>query len=162
MSTPQKIQKSAGTRPNLLSRWQDDIDRMERMFDSFFPMRRSARLADWEPSLATMTAPAIDVYEEGDVVVVQAEIPGAKKDEIEVNVTDSILTITGEKKREEEVRDQGYYRSERSYGSFSRSIELPAEVQTEKAEARFNDGVLEIRLRKTDDARKKAVKLKIS
>jgi HSP20 family protein len=160
MSKPVKAGKPARA-SNLLSRWQDDIDRMERMFEDFWPSRRG-RTFDWRgSSLETFAAPAIDVYEEGDEIVVKAEIPGARKDEIEVNVTDSTLTISGEKERKEEVRDDRYFRSERTYGAFSRSVELPSEVRPDKARASFTDGVLEIRLQKSDDAKKKAVKLKI-
>jgi HSP20 family protein len=135
---------------------------MERMFDGFRPSRLP-RLFDWSATgLQTVTAPAVDVFEDADDIVVKAEIPGAKKDEIEVNVTDSTLTISGQKERKEEVNEDRYYRCERSYGAFSRSVELPSEVQAGKAKASFTDGVLEVRLPKTDEARKKAVKLKIT
>jgi HSP20 family protein len=162
MSKPATTEKPAVRSSNLLARWQEDIDRMERMFDGFRPSRLP-RLFDWSATgLQTVTAPAVDVFEDADDIVVKAEIPGAKKDEIEVNVTDSTLTISGQKERKEEVNEDRYYRCERSYGAFSRSVELPSEVQAGKAKASFTDGVLEVRLPKTDEARKKAVKLKIT
>lgn len=146
---------------NLLSRLQEDLDRMESMFDGFFPLR-TPRFPDWSKfGSSALKVPAVDVFEEGDAVVVKAEIPGAKKDEIEVSLTDSVLTISGEKERKEEVKEDKYYRCERSYGSFSRSVELPGEVQAGKAQATFTDGVLEIRLPKTEESKRKAVKLKI-
>lgn len=161
MSKPAKTTKSAPGSSNLLTRFQDDIDRMERIFQDF-GTPRFPRLFDWEGlRTSPLRAPAVDVYEEGDNVIVKAEIPGANKEDIEINVTDSVLTISGEKERKEEVKDDKYYRCERSYGSFSRSVELPSEVQTAKAQATFKDGVLEVRLPKTEESKRKAVKVAI-
>lgn len=162
MSKPVKATETPAASTSLLTRFQDDIDRMERLFDDFWPARMTS-LRNWAgPRLSSITAPAIDVFEEGDNVVVKAEIPGVKKDEIDVNVNGSMLTISGKKERSEEVKDENYYRCERSYGSFARTVELPSEVQHNKAKATFNDGILEVRLPKTDDAKKKSVKLKIT
>ena len=105
--------------------------------------------------------PALDVYETDDEVVLKAEMPGLSKDQIEVNLTDSTLTVTGEKKKEAEVKEEHYYRSERSFGSFSRTVHLPAEVKAAEAKATFKDGVLEVRLPKTEAARRKAIKVKV-
>jgi HSP20 family protein len=77
-----------------------------------------------------VTAPAVDLYEEKDEIVVKAELPGIDKNNIEVNLTDHTLTIKGEKKKEEEIKEENYYRSERSYGSFIRTLELPKDVHT--------------------------------
>jgi HSP20 family protein len=103
----------------------------------------------------------VDLYEEKDDIVVKAELPGMEKDNIEVNLSENRLTIKGEKKKEEEVKKEGYYRSERSYGSFVRTLELPSEVQTDKVKAAFKNGVLEIRLPKTEEAKKKETKVKV-
>lgn len=147
--------------PSLLSRLQEDLDRMESMFDSMWPARFPRR-PEWSALRASaLRAPAIDVFEEGDDVVVKAEIPGASKDEIDVSVTDSVLTISGEKERKEEIKEDKYYRCERSYGAFSRSVELPGEVEGSRAQATFTDGVLEVRVPKTEESRRKAIKLKI-
>jgi len=83
------------------------------------------------------------------------------KDDIDVKVTDDFITISGEKKKEEKVEKKNYYRMERSYGSFTRSLRLPTEVQTEKATAKFKDGVLEVRIPKTEEAKKKEKKVLI-
>jgi HSP20 family protein len=83
------------------------------------------------------------------------------KDEINIPMSDHVLTIKGEKKKEEEVKDEDYHFSERSYGAFVRSIELPTQVQTEKAKASFKNGVLEIRLAKTEEAKKKEITVKV-
>jgi HSP20 family protein len=83
------------------------------------------------------------------------------KEDIQVNVTDHLLIIKGEKKKEEEIKEGDYYRSERSYGSFSRSVDLPGEVQIENAKASFKNGVLEIRLPKTEEAKRREIKVKV-
>jgi len=78
-----------------------------------------------------------------------------------VNITDHLLTIKGEKKKEEEIKEEDYYRSERAFGSFTRTLELPRAVQVEKAKASFKNGVLEIRLPKTEEAKRKEIKVKV-
>ena len=143
-----------------MARWEHE---MERMFDDFFG-RRLRPIWDerWWPTKAIgVSAPAVDLYEEKDEIVAQVELPGIGKDDIQVNITDHRLTIKGEKKKEEEIKEGSYYRSERSYGSFSRSVELPTEVQVEKAKASFKNGVLEIRLPKSEAAKKKEIKVKV-
>ncbi len=162
MSKPVKAKETPVASSSLLTRFQEDVDRMERLFDDFWPARMTS-LRNWAgPRLGAITAPAVDVFEEGDDVVVKAEVPGAKKDEIEVNLNGSMLTISGTKERSDEVKEENYYRCERSYGGFARTVELPAEVQHDKARASFKDGVLEIRLPRTAEAKKKSVKVKIN
>ena len=143
-----------------LSRWEPDMD---RMFEDFLGRRRWPFWPErWRPAAGMkMTPPAVDLYEEKDEIVVKAELPGMEKDNIEVNLSDNRLTIKGEKKQEEEVKKEGYYRSERSYGSFVRSLELPREVQTDKVKAAFKNGILEIRLPKTEEAKKKETRVKV-
>jgi HSP20 family protein len=133
----------------------------ERMFGDYF--RRPFWGVSWPERFREIgfREPAIEVYEEKDDVVVKAEIPGMKKEDLDINISDSHLTIKGEKKQEEEIKKKGYYYSERSYGSFMRTIELPNEVKTDKAYANFKDGVLEVRLPKTEEAKKKEVKIKV-
>ena len=94
---------------------------------------------DWET-----WAPNIDVFQRGSDLVVRADLPGLKKDDIKVDVTDESITIQGERKREHEEEREGIYRSERSYGSFSRVIPLPEGTITDQAKASFDNGVLEI------------------
>jgi len=83
------------------------------------------------------------------------------KKDIEVNISDDTITLSGEKKKEEKVEKKNYYHLERSYGSFSRSFRLPTDVQTDKAKASFKNGVLEIRIPKTEEAKKKTKKITI-
>ncbi|MEW6054866.1 MAG: Hsp20/alpha crystallin family protein [Nitrospirota bacterium] len=104
---------------------------------------------------------SVDIFEDDSNVVVKAELPGMKKEDIDVTVTDHTMKISGEKKREEKVEKKDYYWEERSYGSFARSFQLPSEVQTDKAEAKFKDGILEIRIPKTEEARQKEKKVSV-
>jgi HSP20 family protein len=143
-----------------LARWERD---MERVFDDFW----GRRMRPWWPERWSMpaaleiAAPVVDLFEEKDEIVVKAELPGMDKDNIEVNLTDHTLTIKGEKKKEEEVKEENYYRSERSYGSFVRTLELPTEVHSDKVKASFKNGVLEVRLPKTEAAKAKEIKVKV-
>jgi len=105
--------------------------------------------------------PSIDIFEEGENVVIKAEIPGMKKEDIEVTLTDDMITISGEKKKEEKTEKKNYFKLERSYGSFCRSFHLPQKVQTDKAKANFKGGVLEIKIPETEDSNKKEKKIPI-
>jgi|SRR3990172_2043800 len=141
------------------------FEEMERRFEDLFRRPFSLLEPSWWPRLRMPemeeVSPKIDIFEEGENFVVKAEIPGMKKEEIEVNLTDDMVTISGEKKKEEKVEKKDYYRLERSYGSFSRSFRLPKEIQTDKAKATFKDGVLELKVPKTEEAIKKEKKVPI-
>ena len=104
--------------------------------------------------------PAVDVFEKADKFVVKAELPGIKEEDIHVSVVRDTLSIRGEKKTETEVKEEDYYRSERSYGSFYRSIPIPSNVNADKISASFEDGVLEVALPKS--AKGKPRKLTVS
>lgn len=106
--------------------------------------------------------PSVDIFEDKNDIVVKAELPGIKKEDIDVTLTDDTISIAGEKKKEEEVQKKNYYRWESSYGSFARTFTLPAEVQTDKVKTEFRDGILEIRIPKTEEAIKKETKVKIA
>ncbi|MCM8784440.1 MAG: Hsp20/alpha crystallin family protein [Candidatus Omnitrophica bacterium] len=103
----------------------------------------------------------LDIYETKDTVVVKADIPGMKKDEINVSVQGDVLTISGEKKKEEEIKDKHLHRVERFYGVFQRSINLPSYVDTSKIKASYKEGVLEITLPKNEEAKAKGTKVEI-
>jgi HSP20 family protein len=143
-----------------LSRWETEMD---RMMDDFFGMRRRP----WWPSVWSrdrameLITPIVDIYEEKDDIVVKAELPGMTKDDIEVDISNSHLTLRGEKKKEEKIEEKEYFACERSYGAFHRSLELPKDVQSDKVKASFKNGILEIRLPKTEEAKTKEVKVKI-
>ena len=102
----------------------------------------------------------MDIFEKGDKLVVKAEVPGMKEDDIHVSVEGDTLTIRGEKKTESEVKNEDYYRCERSYGSFFRSAALPSTVDASKIEADYEDGVLEVTLPKKPEVKTKKVAVK--
>ena len=109
-----------------------------------------------------MVVPKIDMYDRKDEVVVKAELPSVEKNDIDLTITKDSITITGEIKREEEVKEGNYYAAERSYGSFKRMIALPVEVESEKAKAAFKNGILEIVLPKKEEAKPKEIKIEVS
>jgi HSP20 family protein len=106
--------------------------------------------------------PPVDIYEDKDGVVLKAELPGMKKDDIDVRVENNVLTMNGQRKREQEVKEDGYYRCERSYGSFSRSFSLPTTVDVKKINASYKDGVLTVSLPKLEEAKPKQIDVKVA
>jgi len=127
-------------------------DEMDDLFRGFF--------SDWDwPVWSGSRWPAIDIAEKDNEFVVKAEVPGCKADDIDISVHGSTLTISGEKKAEEEKKEKGYYHVERSYGSFRRDFNLASDIDSEKIEATCKDGVLTIKLPKSEKA--KAVKIKV-
>ena len=141
------------------SRWERE---MEHMFGNFLGGKPPTLYERLRPEGSFgVGAPAVDLYEEKDEIVVKAELPGMTKDDIQINITDKLLTLRGERKQEEETKETNYYRSERVYGAFSRTLPLPVEIKPEKAHATFKNGVLEIRLPKSEEAKKKAINVKV-
>jgi HSP20 family protein len=102
-------------------------------------------------------APPVDLYDADDAFVLKAELPGLSKDDIHIEVHDRTLTLRGERKHEAEIKEERYHRRERSYGSFQRAFWLPTTVDAEKIQASFKDGVLELRLPKSDAAKPKRI-----
>ncbi len=113
------------------------------------------------PGEPVALAPRVDVFEEGDELVVRAEVPGVSKEDIEVTVKDGVLSLHAETKKEEEKKERGYYRREMHYGSFTRQVALPVEVDEESAKATHKDGVLEVRLRKASPEKAGARRIEI-
>lgn len=134
---------------------------IERLFEEFFePISRRRR---WWPKLEPgVVVPNVDMYDRKNEIVVKAELPGVEKDNIDLKITDNNLTIKGELKKEEEVKEEDYYSCERSYGSFTRTIALPTEVDSSKAKATFKNGILEITLPKKEEAKPKEIKVEVS
>jgi HSP20 family protein len=141
-------------------RWEREA---ERMMNQFF----SRPLMPWWPKqwlraeTAETNAPMVDMYYEGDDIVIKAELPGMEKDDIQVNLADHLLTLQGEKSRKEKIHQDDYICREREFGSFSRTLELPAAVQGEKVKATFKNGVLEIRLPMAEAAKAKTIKINV-
>ncbi len=110
----------------------------------------------WESGELTAWTPYVNVYEKGDALIVEAEIPGMKKDEIEVSVQDHTLTLSGERKEVGEAKDIHFFRHERPTGSFSRTITLPSTVDADKIEAHY---VLTLTIPKTEEAKAKRIEI---
>jgi HSP20 family protein len=125
-----------------LQRFADELD---RMFEDVGFGRRSASPL-WRETGAELWAPDVEVFQKNNELTIRADLPGLNRDEVSVEVTDDAVTIHGERKRERDEEREGYYRSERSYGSFYRVIPLPEGAMTDQAKASFRDGVLEITL----------------
>ena len=129
--------------------FQNEISNFFRPMSKLFGKDDGLFESEWSPS--------IDVYDSDNELMVKADIPGLKKEEIDVSIHDGILTIKGEKKMEDEVNEENYFRSERFYGSFTRSIQLPTEVERDKVTATYKDGVLELKLPKRKEAKTKRI-----
>ena len=104
-------------------------------------------------------SPAVDIFDNAGEIVLKAELPGLKKEDIDINVEDNLLTVRGERKREKEVtdNDKGVFRSERAFGSFSRSFTLPTTVAVDKINASYKDGVLTLTLPKAEEAKPRQI-----
>ena len=129
---------------------------MDRLWDSFLegrPMRRAGDGGEWLPS--------IDFSETKSDLVIKAELSGMDPKDIDISMNNGFLTIKGEKKHEREGKDENYPLVERSYGSFTRSVRLPREVQSDKIKASFKNGVLRVTLPKSEEAKKKEIKIKV-
>jgi HSP20 family protein len=136
-------------------RGRGDLARLHRDMDDLF----STFFGDWPVFSERTVWPAIDVADSENEIIVKAEVPGCKADDIDISVHGSTLTISGEKKAEEEKKEKGYYHLERSYGSFRREINLPGDVDPDRIEASCKNGVLTVTLPKSEG--EKAVKVKI-
>ena len=136
-------------------------DEMNQLFDSFFSQAPGSFLADWQGFEGGML-PIIDFSETDQEYKIAAELPGVDEKEIELTLDHNVLRIKGHKQAEKEQKDRRFYRVERTYGSFSRDIALPGEVDDSKIEASFKKGVLEIVLPKKKDASGKVKRVKIN
>ncbi len=144
---------------NKIVRWQpaNDLmslrDAMDRLFEDSWVSARSWNLpTPW-------VEPSLDVYETADNVTVKAAIPGVKPEDVEITVTGNTLSLSGETKEESETKDKNYLRRETRYGSFNRVIELPAGLQTDKADAKFENGMLTITFPKAEQIKPKTIKV---
>jgi HSP20 family protein len=145
--------------------WLSPLEEMERRFEDmenwmeeFFgqpfwkPMRRHARTRF--PRFREAT-PTVDVFEDKNDLVIKAEVPGIEKGDLDVQISENVITISGEKKTEEKLEEKDYYFRECSTGSFRRQIPLPEGTEGEKARAVFKDGILEIRIPKSEEVKEK-------
>ena len=128
---------------------------MDRLFEDSF-VRPSRVLT----ALGEAAAPALDVYQTPNEVVVKAALPGMKPEDINIDITGDTLTIKGETKAEQEIKKEDYLYQERRFGAFSRTVVLPGGLQPDKAEATMEDGVLTLTIPKAEEVKPKAIKVK--
>ena len=128
---------------------------MDRLWENFFGERPLGRILERE------WAPSLDMSETKDNYVVKAEVPGIDAKHIDISLTGDVLSIRGEKKQEKEEKEEDYHLVERSYGSFSRSVRIPAEVESNKIKASYKNGILTITLPKSEKVKAKEVKIKV-
>jgi HSP20 family protein len=132
-------------------------DRMNRLFGEFYTRRPEDDVmtrGDW--------IPPVDIYQNGaHELVLKVELPGISREDIDLRVENNTLTIRGERKREQEVKDEQYHRVERIYGSFSRSFSLPQTISTEGVKADFRDGVLTVTLPTREEAKPRQIPVSI-
>lgn len=145
-------------------RMMTPFDEMERMFEGFFPsgwMRpfRTPSLWGEMGAGAAPKVPAVDIIDREEELVVRAELPGMKKEDIDVSMSDNSVTISGQTKHEAKEAAEQYYRCEISRGAFSRTVTLPAEVDSDKTKASFKDGVLELVMPKQERSRRHTIKV---
>jgi HSP20 family protein len=168
---PVEVKKAAPAEPPVPEVWRSFRSEMDRLFDRFgFPSLR--RMFDFEPpgrpmSSFGMAAPPIDISEDEKSYRIAAELPGLDAKDVDVTVSGDMLVLKGEKrqekeeKEEKEEKDKNYHFSERSYGAFQRSFELPASVERDKIRADFAKGVLTITLPKSSAAQKQPKKIEV-
>jgi len=141
-----------------MDRWGNASDiqgEVNRLFDNFFgrPGGSGPAGRSW--------APAVDLYETKDDLVLTMEVPGVRDKDVSVSITGDLLTIKGERGFEHDVKEQQLLHVERAYGKFERMVQLPIPVQADKVKASYRDGVLEVRLPKTDEIKPKEIKVDI-
>jgi HSP20 family protein len=130
-------------------------DRINRLFEDAFPQvegREDAGLFEWRPM--------VDTYEKDDAIVIKAELPGVNKDDIAIDINNNVLSIRGERKHEKDVNEDNYFRRERFYGKFQRAFTLPDNVDAEKIDANYKDGILEVKVPKTEQSKGKKIEIK--
>ena len=154
---------------NIVTRWDPynkelkELEEMQHRLSTLYgraPVRKDGgkeealTVAEW--------APLVDITEDDKEYLIKAEVPEVKKEDVKVSVQDDVLTIAGERKFEKEEKDKKYHRVERAYGSFYRSFTLPDDANAQKVVAEFKEGVLKVRLPKTEKAKPKSIEVKVA
>ncbi|MCD6471463.1 Hsp20/alpha crystallin family protein [bacterium] len=116
---------------------------------------------EWPEIRSSEFFPPLDVYEKGNKIIVETSIPGIEPEKVDISVKNNVLTIKGKSSKKSEVEDKNYYRKEVQYGSFYRSVDLPAKVIGEKTEATYEDGILKIEIPKAETKKEKKIKIKV-
>lgn len=135
-------------------------ERMNRMFNEQY--RGAGHASDDEWALGGSWAPAVDIYEQGNDIVLKAELPGVDPKDVDIRLENNVLTLRGQRKFENEVKRESYHRVERSYGSFSRSFTLPSVVDQGSIKAEVKDGILKVVLPKREEAKPKQIEVNVA
>jgi len=131
-------------------------DRMNKLFEQTLSRSRA------EEGIAPSTwTPAVDIYETPEAIVLQADLPGLRREDIDIQIRDDTLTLRGERRFAKDVHEESYLRIERAYGAFHRSFTLPATIQQEKIRAVFRDGILELTLPKAEEVKPKKIAIEV-
>jgi HSP20 family protein len=136
-----------------------EFGRLARMFDRMFGSVPSETgtgesLSQWDP--------AVDIFDKGSELMLQFEVPGMSKEDIQIRLENNVLMVQGERKRESEIKKEHFYRAERSYGTFSRSFTLPGTVDVNKIQAQYKDGVLTVTVPKAKEAQPRHIEVKVA
>jgi HSP20 family protein len=156
---------SALTRWEPLTRWSPwkELEEMEKRLSTIFGRSQGSGNSESKEAISvTQWSPLVDITEDDKEYVVNAEIPEMKKEDIKINVHDDVLTVSGERKYEKEEKGKKFHRVERAYGSFMRSFTLPEDADGTKINAEYKDGMLKVHLPKSEQAKKKAIEVKIA
>jgi HSP20 family protein len=153
-----------GKSMNALTRWDPfkEMDDLQKRLTSIFGLTPQRPASGKEDMTVTQWLPLVDITEDDKQYLIKAELPEVKKDDVKVTVENGVLTLSGERKFEKEEKDKRYHRIERSYGSFTRSFSVPDDADDTKVGAEFKDGVLTVRLAKSEKARPKSIEVKVS
>jgi len=151
--------------PSLLRSRKDEMfplfrfrDSLDRMFDEFM---QSATLPAWKEADGKFLVPAIDLKETDNALVLETEIPGLEAKDVNIRIENDLLSIHGERKEEKEEKTKAVYRKECSFGEFDRQVRLPMEVDADKAEAEYKNGILKLTMPKKAGQKSKAVSIKV-
>lgn len=128
-------------------------NRINRLFEDFFP----ETFIEGTKNMVGVWNPVVDIYDTQDTTVIKADLPGMKKEDITISIEGDVLTLTGERSHDDEVKKENYYRRERAYGMFKREFTLPSTVDHEKITADFKDGVLKIEVPKPEEKKPKTI-----
>jgi HSP20 family protein len=149
---------------NVITRWNPfkELEEMENRLSTVFGRAPLAKNGGKEAMTVAEWAPLVDITEDEKEYAIKAELPEVKKEDVKVSVQDDVISISGERKSEKEEKGKKFHRVERSYGSFYRSFTLPEDADGGKVAAEFKDGVLKVRLPKSEKAKPKSIEVTVA
>ncbi|MEP0822232.1 MAG: Hsp20/alpha crystallin family protein [Ignavibacterium sp.] len=147
--------------PTREASFPSELWNIHREFDRLFDSMMRGGIQDDGTFGLNMWTPPVDIHEQENEYVVKVELPGVSKDDVKITLESNILTIRGEKKRENEEKNENFHRVERTYGSFQRSFTLPTSVKSDKIDASYKDGILTVTLPKAEEAKPKQIEVKV-